>query len=133
MAKSTGGRLIVDGVDLSDEYDDFEAATPSLVHDIPDDGPHLSRVLGPKSFTLLIVNPGDRLYELVDAGKAVHQVTVSASGYSITHPTHFHKGWVGRDGVRRMFGSLAPDRDNEAKWIEERQPVGANADRAEGN
>lgn len=81
----------------------------------------MSRVLGPASFTILIANPSDRLYGLVDGGKAVHEVKLIATGInnSITHPTRFHKGWVGADGVRKMFGSLAPDRERESKWVEE--------------
>ena len=50
---------------------------------------------------------------------------------SITHPTHFHWGWVGADGVRKMFGSLAPDREREAKWVEE-LPATVSTAEAEG-
>lgn len=114
-------RLVIDGVDLTDECDAVESQTPAMVHEIPDEGRALSRVLGPKSFTLLIANPSDRLYALVDGGKTVHEVKLIAdwANCSITHPTHFHKGWVGAGGVRKMFGSLAPDREREAKWVEE--------------
>jgi hypothetical protein len=132
MAQQAEMRLVVDGVDLAGEYDGIDVATPAAVHEIPDEEPWANRVLGPASFTILITNPSDRLYALVDDGKAVHQVKVSASGYAITHPTRFHKGWVGADGVRKMFGSLAPDREREAKWVEE-LPVRASADRSEGN
>lgn len=132
MRSSEGARLTVDGIDLAGEYEDFEANTPYAVHNIPDEGPSASRVLGPASFTIVVIAPSDRLYALVEDSKAVHQVKVSASGYQITHPTRFHRGWVGADGVRKMFGSLAPDREREAKWVEE-QPARASADRTEGN
>lgn len=127
-------RLLIDGVDLTDECGSVEPAMPAMVHDIPDEGHAVSRVLGPKSFTLLVTAPSDRLYALVDGGKSMREVKLAAdwASCSITHPTHFHKGWVGADGVRRMFGSLAPDREREAKWVEE-QPVRASGDRAEGN
>jgi hypothetical protein len=131
MKSSEGGRLTVDGIDLAGEYAKFEANTPCAVHNIPDEGPSVSRVLGPASFTIVVTAPSDRLYALLDDSNAVHQVKVSTGGYAITHPTRFHKGWVGRDGVRKMFGSLAPDREREAKWVEE-QPARASADRTEG-
>lgn len=119
-------RLVIDGVDLTGECDAVELQTPAMVHEIPDEGRAVSRVLGPQSFTVLIANPSDRLYALVDGGKSVHEVKLAAdwASVSITHPTHFHKGWVGADGVRRMFGSLAPDRKREAKWVDE-QPTRA--------
>lgn len=133
MTASEGLRLIVDGVDFAGEYGDIDSSTPCMVHDIPDEGRAVSRVLGPKSFTLLIANPSDRLYALVDGGKTVHEVKLAAdyAHLSITHPTHFHKGWVGADGARKMFGSLAPDREREAKWIQE-LPARASTT-AEGN
>jgi hypothetical protein len=124
-------QLVVDGVPFDGEHGLIGFATQAMVHDIPDEGPAMSRVLGPKSFTILIAEPSDRLYALVDSGEQMHEVKVIANSYSITHPTHFHKGWVGADGVRKMFGSLAPDREREAKWVKE-QPVGASTDRAEG-
>jgi hypothetical protein len=126
-------RLVVDGVDLTDECDAVEMQIPVMVHEVPDGGRAVSRVLGPKSFTLLVTAPSDRLYALVDGGKAVHEVKLIAASLnnSITHPTHFHKGWAGADGVRKMFGSLAPDRDREAKWVEE-LPAGASTATAEG-
>lgn len=123
---------MVDGVNLAGEYDAVEMQMPAMVHEIPTDTGARCRALGPKSFTLLITAPSDGLYALVDGGKQVHEVKVIANGYSITHPTHFHKGWVGADGVRKMFGSLAPDREREAKWVEE-LPAGASAGQAEGN
>lgn len=129
MKGSEGVRLAVDGVDLAGEYVEFEANTPRAVHEIPDDGPSLSRVLGPASFTIVVTAPSDRLYALLDDSKAVHQVKVSAGDWAITHPTHFHKGWVGSDGVRKMFGSLAPDRDREAKWVEESPAMAGEPDR----
>ncbi|MEU3851719.1 hypothetical protein [Streptomyces sp. NPDC029554] len=132
MADSEGMQLIVDGVDLTDECDGFEIHTPAMVHEIPDEEPWTNRALGPASFTILITAPSDRLYALIDGGKAVHDTKVIANGYSITHPTHFHKGWVGTDGVRKMFGSLAPDREREAKWVEE-LPAGASTTEVEGN
>lgn len=131
MKGSEGVRLAIDGIDLAGEYVEFEANTPRAVHGIPDEGPSLSRVLGPASFTIVVTAPSGRLYALVEDGKAVHQVKVSVGGWAITHPTHFHKGWVGADGVRKMFGSLAPDRDREAKWVEE-LPAGASTATAEG-
>lgn len=114
-------RLVVDGVDFTDDCDSVESATPAMVHTIPTDAGARRQVLGPKSFTLLITAPSDRLYALVDGGQRVHEVRVVADwgAISITHPTHFHWGWVDRDGVRKMFGSLAPDREREAKWVEE--------------
>lgn len=132
MAYSKDVKLIVDGVELVGEYDGIDISTPAAVHEIPDEGPWANRVLGPASFTILIANPSDRLYALVDGGNAVRETKVIVNGYSITHPTHFHKGWVGTDGVRKMFGSLAPDREREAKWVEE-LPAGASAATAEGN
>lgn len=124
-------RLVVDGVDFGGEHGLIGFATPAMVHEIPVEEGAMQRVLGPKSFTILIAEPSDRLYALIDGGKQVHEVKVIANGYSITHPTHFHMGWIGADGVRKMFGSLAPDREREAKWVKE-QPVGASADTAEG-
>lgn len=114
-------RLVIDGVDLTDECGAVEMRTPAMVHDIPLDEGARCCALGPKSFTILIAAPSDRLYALVDGGKAVREVKLAANwaALSITHPTHFHKGWVGADGVRKMFGSLAPDREREAKWVEE--------------
>ena len=132
MLTSDGARLVVEGVDLTDECSGLGFATPAAVHDIPVESGARSRVLGPKSFTILIANPSDRLYALVDGGEVVHEVKVIAYGYSITHPTHFHKGWIGADGVRKMFGSLAPDREREAKWVEE-LPARASTNGTEGN
>lgn len=131
MDSSERMRLVIDGVDLSGEYGDLTFTTPAMVHDIPDEGRAVSRVLGPKSFTILIAAPSDRLYALVDGGKAVHDVKFVADwvANSITHPTHFHKGWVGADGVRKMFGSLAPDREREAKWVEESPASAGEPDR----
>jgi hypothetical protein len=129
-------RLVIDGVDLSGEYETVEIATPALVHEIPDEAQWASRVVGPASFTILITEPSDRLYALVDGGKTAHEVKLAADwvANSITHPTHFHKGWVGADGVRKMFGSLAPDREREAKWVEELPAtVSAAAAAEEGN
>lgn len=124
-------RLVVDGVDLTEECGSVESATPAMVHNIPDGGPAVSRVLGPKGFTLLIAAPSDRLYALLDGGKRVHDVKLVADwmNNSITHPTHFHRGWVGADGVRRMFGSLAPDREREARWVEERPAAATDTER----
>ena len=124
-------RLVIDGVDLTDECDGVESTTPAMVHEIPDEGPAMSRVLGPKSFTLLIIAPSDRLYALVDGGKTVREVKLAAdwAAVSITHPTHFHRGWIGADGVRKMFGSLAPNREREAKWVEESPAVAGEPDR----
>ena len=114
-------RLIVDGVDLTGECANVEFTTPRAVHVIPTDSGARRQVLGPASFTVLIADPSDRLYALVDGGRTVREVKLVAdwASSSITHPTHFHWGWVGADGVRRMFGSLAPDREREAKWVEE--------------
>jgi len=131
MRSSEDARLTVNGIDLTGEYAEFEANTPYAVHEIPDEGASPSRVLGPASFTIVVTAPSDRLYALLDDSKAVHQVKVSTGRHAITHPTRFHKGWVGADGVRKMFGSLAPDREREAKWVEE-QPARASADRTEG-
>lgn len=131
MIETNCARLVIDGVDLTGEYHDFTASTPRAVHEIPDERGTPRRVLGPASFTILIADPSDRLYSLADEGRAVHEVKVTANGYSITHPTHFHKGWVGADGVRKMFGSLAVDREREAKWVQE-LPAGAST-ATEGN
>jgi len=131
MAHSADVRLAIDGVDLVGEYQHFDFNTPAMAHEIPDEEAAMSRVLGPKSFTILVTAPSDRLYALIDGGKAVHEVKVIANGYSITHPTHFHKGWIDADGVRKMFGSLAPDREREAKWVQE-LPAGAST-ATEGN
>ncbi|MEV8032285.1 hypothetical protein [Streptomyces sp. NPDC086182] len=127
-------RLVVDGIDLGGEYDAIESSTPRAVHVIPTDSGARRQVLGPATFTILISNPSDRLFALVDDGTTVREVKLVADwvNNSITHPTHFHWGWVDRDGVRKMFGSLAPDREREAKWVEE-QPVRASNDRTEGN
>lgn len=131
MSDIGGCSLVVDGVGFEGEYDSVVPSTPATVHEIPGEWRAPRRVLGPASFTILITNPSDRLYDLVDGGTAVHQVTVSANGYAITHPTHFHEGWVGSDGVRKMFGSLAVDREREAKWVQE-LPAGAST-ATEGN
>ncbi|WP_020116828.1 hypothetical protein [Streptomyces canus] len=113
-------RLVIDGVDVTGEYDTVEASTPRAVHVIPTRSGSRRQALGPASFTLLITAPSDRLYGLADGGKRVHEVKLVADwiNHSITHPTHFHWGWVD-DGIRKMFGSLAPDRAREAKWVEE--------------
>lgn len=131
MAHSEGMRLIVDGVDLTDDCDGFEWSTPRAVHEIPLKG---RRVLGPASFTILISNPSERLYALVDDGKSVHEVKLIATAInnSITHPTHFQVGWAEVGGARWMFGSLAPDREREAKWVEE-LPATVSTTQAEGN
>jgi len=131
MLTSDGVRLVVDGADLTDECSGVGFATPAAVHDIPDDAGARSRVLGPKSFTILIANPSDRLHALVDGGKTAHEVKIIANGYSISHLTHFHTGWVGADGVRKMFGSLAPDREHEAKWVQE-LPARVGTEASEG-
>ncbi|MFI6251517.1 hypothetical protein [Streptomyces sp. NPDC051016] len=127
-------RLLVDGVDFTAECAAAEFTTPRAVHVIPTDSGARRQVLGPASFTLLVTNPSDRLYALIDGGKTVHEVKLVADwvDHSITHPTHFHWGWVDRDGTRRMFGSLAPDREREAKWVEE-LPARASATETEGN
>ena len=127
-------RLVIDGVDLTDECDSVEFAMPAMVHVIPTDTGARRQVLGPASFTVLITAPSDRLFALVDGGQMVREVKLAADwvANSITHPTHFHWGWIDQDGVRKMFGSLAPDREREAKWVEE-QPVRASSDRTEGN
>jgi hypothetical protein len=127
-------RLVIDGVDFTDECDAADVSMPAMVHDIPDEGHAVSRVLGPKSFTILIAAPSDRLFALIDGGKQAREVKLVADwvSNSITHSTHFHKGWVGADGVRKMFGSLAPDREREAKWVEE-LPARASTEVAEGN
>lgn len=114
-----GRKLVIDGADLEGEYADFICATPVMVHEIPDGRPAVSRVLGPVGFTITIADPSDRLYAMADGGKAVHTVKVIADGYSITHATRFHKGWVGSDGTRQMFGSLALARERAATWVHE--------------
>ncbi|KOV86058.1 MULTISPECIES: hypothetical protein [unclassified Streptomyces] len=124
-------RLVIDGVDFDCTYDSVFFSMPRAVHEVPGEWRAARRVLGPASFTILINNPTDRLYSLVDGGLAVHQVKVTMNGYSITHPTHFHEGWVGANGVRKMFGSLAVDREREAKWVQE-LPAGAST-ATEGN
>ncbi|MEU3527569.1 hypothetical protein AB0E62_27485 [Streptomyces sp. NPDC038707] len=131
MANAADARVIVDGTDHTDEVGPVEFHTPFAVHEIPDDEPWTNRVLGPSSFTILISAPSDRLYALVDGGETTHEVKLIAADYSITRPTHFHKGWVGADGVRKMFGSLAVDREREAKWVQE-LPAGAST-ATEGN
>lgn len=131
VANASDARLTIDGVDLTGEFEGLEFHTPRAVHEIPDEEPWANRVLGPASFTVLISAPSDRLYALVDGGQATHETRIAASGYSIAHPTHFHKGWVGADGVRKMFGSLAPDREREAKWVQE-LPAGASTEASEG-
>lgn len=132
MARAVDARLVVDSIDLTGEYEGLEFHTPRLVHDIPDGEPYPNRVLGPAGFTVLITGPSDRLYALVDGGSGVREVRITAAGYAITHPTHFHRGWVGSDGVRKMFGSLAVDRASEPQWVEE-LPARASAAQAEGN
>ncbi|WP_435279177.1 hypothetical protein [Streptomyces sp. 1222.5] len=132
MAYSEDWQLTVDGVPFVGEYTGIDANTPCAVHDIPDDGEWVSRVLGPASFTVLIANPSDQLYALVDGGHVVRDVKLTANGYSISHPTHFYKGWISADGVRKMFGSLAVDREREAKWVEE-LPATVSTAQIEGN
>lgn len=132
MAYRDDWQLTVDSVPFTGEYTGIDANTPRAVHDIPDDGEWISRVLGPASFTVLIVNPSDRLYALVDGGRAVRDVKLAANGYSITHPTRFYKGWAGADGVRKMFGSLAIAPESEAKWVQE-LPATVSTAQIEGN
>lgn len=112
-------KLVVDGTDLEGEYADLTCTTPVMMHEIPDDGAAVTRVPGPVGFTITIAGPSDRLYAMADGGKAVHTVKVIADGYSITHATRFHKGWVGSDGIRQMFGSLAPATEHAATWVHE--------------
>lgn len=112
-------RLRVDGEERTDDCDGLDISMPSLVYDVPHDGRWERRVLGPRGFSVLIVNPSERLRALVDDGQAVHQVTVTASGQALPVPVQFHMEWVERTGVRKMFGSLAVDRDSGPKWVTE--------------
>ena len=132
MANTSDARLVVDGVDLTGEFEGLEFHTPRAVYKIPDEEPWANHVLGPAGFTVVISAPSDRLYALVDGGQAIYETRIASNGYSISHPTHFHKGWVGADSVRKRFGSLALDRVREAKWVQE-LPAGASAATAEGN
>ncbi|MFF7096417.1 hypothetical protein ACFY9A_29080 [Streptomyces rubradiris] len=131
MAQSPQVRLVIDSVDFTGEYENVEIATPRERHLIPDGSEAPLYVLGPAGFTILISRPSDRLYAFVASGYTTRDVKVTVNGLSITHPTHFHKGWVGTDGIRKMFGSLAIDYEREAKWVQE-LPAGAST-ATEGN
>lgn len=122
-------RLTIDAVDFTGEYEAVAIATPRASYLIPDDGAAPVWVLGPAGFTLLISRPSDRLYALVATGATVREVKVTVNGLSITHPTQFHRGWVGADGVRKMFGTLALDLEREAKWVEESPAMAGESDR----
>ncbi len=114
-------RLVIDGRDVTGECAAADIELPTLTYRVPDDGSAVTRVLGPQGFTITITGPSDALLALVDGGVGVHVVQFVAHGYSVTRPAQFHKQWTGADGAPRMFGCLASNRDNEAKWVQEAQ------------
>lgn len=118
---ATGMRLVIDGRDVTGECAAADVELPRLTYRVPDDERSVTRVLGPQGFTITITDPGDALIALVNGGVAVHTVHFVAHGYSVTRPVQFHKQWTGADGAPRMFGCLASNPDNEAKWVQEAQ------------
>ncbi|PBC71582.1 hypothetical protein BX265_6192 [Streptomyces sp. TLI_235] len=112
-------RLLIDGEDYTAEAERIDARLPRLVYE-EDNGVAEMRFLGPPGFQLTLINPSDKARSLADGGIAVRDVTISSDGYSITHPTQFHKEWMA-GGERRLFGCLARDERAEPRW--EPEPV----------
>lgn len=115
-----GIRLEIDGEDFTAECDEISFATKRLVYE-EDNGRCAVRFLGPAGFQLTLINPTDRARALVDEGRVTHSVKIISGGFSITHPTQFHKEWTTTDGTRKVFGSLAWDPSSAAQWVDEPQ------------
>ncbi|MFJ7269429.1 hypothetical protein ACIQV3_22755 [Streptomyces sp. NPDC099050] len=113
-------RVVIDGVDYTDDCDEVRCATPRVLYD-EDDGQHVKRFAGPQGFQLTLVGPSERLLALVDGGRTTHSVTIRAEGVAITHTTRFVAEWTCSNGLRKMFGCLAWDPQNDARWVEESQ------------
>jgi hypothetical protein len=113
-------RLEIYGQDYTDDCDDLKVGTPSLVYaDWYDGSGAQRRHLGPKGFEITLIGPSQRLCALADGGDQIRVVKVTCAGQSIQAPVLFHEEWVGRDGVRKMFGSLYVDPDREPTWVAE--------------
>lgn len=115
-------RVEIDGVDYTDHCGEVRFATQRLVYE-EDDGEHIKRFLGPAGFQLTLTEPSKHLLSLVDDGRRIYSVTIRAEGSKITHMTRFVASWTCSDGVRKMFGCLAWDPTNDARWIEDPQLV----------
>lgn len=113
-------RVEIDGVDYTGDCGEVHCATPRLLY-TEDDGQHLKRFAGPQGFQVTMTRPSERLLSLVDGGRSTHSVTVRAEGWAITHSTRFVSEWTSSDGVRKVFGCLAWDLQNDARWVEESQ------------
>ena len=107
-------RLLIDGEDYTAEAERIDFRLPRLVYE-EDNGVAEMRFLGPPGFQLTLINPSAKAMALLEAGTAVREVTISAHGCSITHPTQFHKEWMAGD-ERRLFGCLARDERSEPRW-----------------
>lgn len=107
--------LVIDGVDCVGEFTEVQIGTPRLTYEaLTDTG--ILRFLGPLGFQITVINPGARIQALVDGGHAVHHLTVTVDGMSLTNLVQFHRQWeVG--GVPRAFGCLARDCGSEAQWV----------------
>lgn len=119
MAEPKHWRLLVNGEDFTDDCDNAEINTPALVYDVPHDGRWKRSVLGPRGFSVLLTNPSDRLRALVDDGKQVYELRFVVHDNAMPVLVRFHMEWVERSGVRKMFGCLARDEDNQPKWVDE--------------
>ena len=115
-----GVRLEVDGEDFTAECGSFTFGMPRLVYE-EDNGRSMRRFLGPAGFQITLINPTGRARALVDGGRVTRTVTITASGNSIAHLTHFIEEWTTTDGTRKVFGRLAWDTDRDAKWVDEPQ------------
>jgi hypothetical protein len=120
MTETKPWRLEIYGQDYTDDCDNLKVSTPALVHADWYDGDGAQRChLGPRGFEITLVGPSERLRALVDGGYQIRVVKVTVGGQSIQAAVLFHEEWVGRDGVRKIFGSLYVDRDREPKWVTE--------------
>lgn len=120
MGKSKRWRLEIDGVDFTEDCDDLDIRTPSLVYDVPhEDGRAQRRVLGPRGFAITLIGPSNRLRALADGGVQVHALKVAFGRNAIPVPVQFHEEWADSDGAQKMFGCLASSRDNEPMWVDE--------------
>jgi hypothetical protein len=107
--------LEIDGrrVLMGDDCAGFSFGMPNLVYE-EDNGAAVVRFLGAQGFQLTILDPSERLRAL--RGAALHTVKVTSQGMSITHVVQFREEWTGSDGTRKLFASLANERDAIAKW-----------------
>lgn len=113
--------LLIDGEDYTAEAERIDVQLPRLVYE-EDNGRAAMRFLGPPGFQVTLINPSDKARALVDGGVAVRDVTVSADGHAITHPTQFHTEWMA-GAQRKLFGCLARDESTEPKWIPSAVPT----------